>query len=74
MSKEKETLKIIPKIYRKNFENLSMFFWVEGQKNILPGISTAQSIQKYLTFVSMDLDLETALTIYQRMKKEFLNG
>lgn len=74
MSKGKEGLKVIPKIYRKNYENLGLFFWVEAQKNILPNITTAQSIQKYLTFVDEDLDIESALTTYQRLKKEYLNG
>lgn len=73
MSKRKEETKTIPRIYQKNFENLGLFFWVEAQKNILPNITIVQSIQKYLNFVNMDLDIETATTIYARLKKEFLN-
>jgi hypothetical protein len=73
MPKQKAILELIPRIYRKNFENLSIFFWVEAQKNILPNISVSQSIQKYITFTKMDLDIETAITIYQRLKKEYLN-
>ncbi len=74
MPKDKEILKLIPTIYRKNFENLGIFFWVEAQKNIIPGITNEQSIQKFLKFAQIDLDIETALTIYQRLKKEYLNG
>lgn len=74
MSKQKELSKPIQKIYLKNFETISMYFWVEGQRNILPGISIEKSIEKYLKFVSLDLDIETALTTYHRIKKEFLNG
>jgi hypothetical protein len=74
MPKDKEILKLIPTIYRKNFENLGIFFWVEAQKNIIPGITIEQSIVKFLKFADMDLDIETALTIYQRLKKEYLNG
>jgi hypothetical protein len=74
MPKDKEILKLIPTIYRKNFENLGIFFWVEAQKNIIPGITIEQSIMKFLNFAQIDLDIETALTIYQRLKKEYLNG
>jgi hypothetical protein len=74
MPKDKEILRLIPTIYRKNFENLGIFFWVEAQKNIIPGITNEQSIQKFLKFAQIDLDIETALTIYQRLKKEYLNA
>jgi hypothetical protein len=53
---------------------MGLFFWVEAQKNILPGITIEQSITKFLKFADIDLDIETALTTYQRIKKEFLNG
>lgn len=74
MPKTKEVLKLIPKIYQKSFENIALYFWVEGQKKIIPGITLEQSIQKFLTFTDMDLDMETAKTIYCRMQKEYLNG
>ena len=74
MPKNKEILKLIPTIYRKNYENMGLFFWVEAQKNIIPGITIEQSITKFLKFADIDLDIETALTTYQRIKKEFLNG
>ena len=74
MPKNKEILKLIPTIYRKNYENMGLFFWVEAQKNIIPGITIEQSIVKFLKFADMDLDIETALTTYQRIKKEYLNG
>jgi hypothetical protein len=53
---------------------MGLFFWVEAQKNIIPGITIEQSIVKFLKFADMDLDIETALTTYQRIKKEYLNG
>lgn len=74
MPKQKETLRLIPKIYLKNFENLGIFFWVEAQKNLIPGITIEQSIQKFIKFADIDIDIETALTIYGRLKKEYLNG
>jgi len=74
MSKGKEATKLIPKLYRKNFENLGLFFWVEAQKNLLPGITINQSIEKFCKFADVEIDIETARTIYERCKKEYLNG
>lgn len=74
MPKGKEITQLIPKIYQKNYENLGLFFWVEAQKNLLPGITIEQSIIKYLKFIDLDWDTESAHTTYERMKKEFLNG
>lgn len=74
MPKGKPELKLIPKIYQKNYENLGLFFWVEAQKNLLPGITIEQSIQKYCKFVDCEFDIENAMTTYNRLKKEFLHG
>lgn len=65
---------LIPEIYKKNYETISMFFWVEAQKNILPTITTKQSIEKYFKFVGQDIDIEVAHTTYCRLKKEFLKN
>lgn len=74
MPKQKQQLKLIPKIYQKNFENLGLFFWIEAQKNIIPGITVEQSIIKYCKFVDCEFDTETAMTTYNRLKKEFLTN
>jgi hypothetical protein len=74
MPRIKKELKVIPKIYQKNFESIGLFFWIEGQKNILPMVTTQQSIEKYFKFVDMEWDIEVAMSTYQQMKKEYLNG
>ena len=73
MPKEKESLSLIPNLYRKKYEDLGLFFWVEAQKDILPNITTIQSIKKYIKFVGIELDEQVAVTTYNRIKKEFLH-
>lgn len=63
---------LIPEIYKKNFETISLFFWIEGQRKILPTITTKEAIEKYFNYIETDWDIETALVTYNRMKKEFL--
>jgi hypothetical protein len=65
---------LIPEIYQKNFETIGMFFWVEGQKHIVPTITIKEAIEKYLRFIDMELDIECAITTYGRIKKEFLKN
>lgn len=65
---------IIPEIYKKNFETIGMFFWVEGQKRLLPTLTTKEAIEKYFDYICIDWDIETALTTYNRLKKEYLKN
>ncbi len=73
MPKEKEILKVIPAIYKKNAEDIALFFWVQAQQNILPTITVEKAIIKYFNFIGTDWDMECAQTTYMRLKKEFLN-
>jgi hypothetical protein len=70
----KRTSGLIPEIYRKNFETIGMFFWVEGQKHIVPTITTKEAIEKYFNFINIDWDMEVAVTTYLRIKKEYLKN
>lgn len=65
---------LIPEIYKKNFETISMFFWVEAQKHIVPTITVTEAIEKYFHYIGSDWDSETARRTYERMKKEFLKN
>lgn len=53
---------------------MGMFFWVEAQKSIVPTIRVKDSIEKYFNHIGIDWDIETALTTYNRMKKEYLKN
>lgn len=70
----KQTNELIPKIYKKTFETIGLFFWVEAQKKILPTITVRESIEKYLHYCGYECDFEVARTTYERMKKEYLNN
>lgn len=75
MPKEKEITKIIPNIYKRKYEDLGMFFFVEGQKSIVPTIKITQAIRKYFEFIGEqeNEDIECAMVTFSRMRAEFID-
>lgn len=73
MPKEKSLIKSIPKIYKRNFESLGLFFWVEAQKQIVPTVTIAQAIHSYYTMLNEEYDCEIAQVNFSRMRAEFIN-
>lgn len=73
MPKEKESIKCIAKIYKRNYENLGMFFWVEAQKQLVPTITIAQAIKSYYSFIRECYDLQVAVVIYSNIKAELID-
>jgi len=72
MPKSKGCTKLIPRIYKKNAENLMLFTWVNCAKMIVPTITTEQAIWKFFKFIDVDdWDIETARTEYNSMLKEY---
>lgn len=71
MPKEKETTRLIAKIYKKNFENTALFVWVNAQKQIVPTVTLEQAIWSYFKYFDIDWDIESAMVTYVRMQKEF---
>jgi hypothetical protein len=70
--REKETNKLIPKIYRWNVENLGLFFYIKGQMRILPTMTLDNAIQNYLKFIDSDeWNVESARATYGKLQKEF---
>jgi hypothetical protein len=74
MPKQKPCMGLIPNIYRKSYEDIGMFFWVEAQRNMLPTMTIVECIEKYFKFVGLEWDIECALSTYTRLKKEFLKN
>jgi hypothetical protein len=73
MPKRKNCLKLIPKIYQQNAENIMLFAWVNAQKKIVPAITVEQAIWSYFKFVEIDdWDMDCAITTYHNMQKVFL--
>jgi hypothetical protein len=71
MGTEKEYIKIIPRIYRASFEDILLFGWVEGQKNILPADPVEKIIYKFFRRFGEDGNIESHITTYDRMKQKY---
>jgi hypothetical protein len=74
MPKEKSLTKVIPNIYKRNAENIGLFFFVKAQKQIIPTVTLDQAIMNFFRFAEISLDewdLESARTTYNRMQKDF---
>jgi hypothetical protein len=74
MPREKEFIKLVPKIYRRNAEDLGLFFWIRAQKDIVPTITIEQAILSYFRELGVsvdDWDMITARQTYTRMQHEF---
>jgi hypothetical protein len=72
MPKEKEYEKLIPKIYRRKYEDIALLFFVDGQRSIMPAISVEKALYNFFKYISEeDYNIESALTTYQRLKKEY---
>ena len=74
MPKEKLFMGCIPKIYKKNFENQGLFFWINAQKQIVPTITLEQAIWNYFRFTEIeDWNMESARTTYERLQKDYFD-
>jgi hypothetical protein len=71
MPKEKDCTKLIPKIYKRNAENLGLFFFVNAQKQIIPTITLEQAIWNYFRFSDIEWDMESARATFTRLQREF---
>jgi hypothetical protein len=72
MPKTSTSKKLIPKFYRRNFEDISMFFFVIGQKSIMPAISNEKAMYNYYRFIGEDqFNIESSISTYTRLQKEY---
>jgi hypothetical protein len=72
MPKTSTSRKLIPKFYRRNFEDISMFFFVIGQKSIMPAISNEKAMYNYYRFIGEDqFNIESSISTYTRLQKEY---
>lgn len=71
MPRKKEYISVIEKFYRNSFEDTGMFFWVEGQRRLVPAVTIEESIFLYFKYLCIeDFNIESAISTYSRMKKE----
>lgn len=74
MPGEKDIEKTIPKLYRRKFEDLSMLFYVEGQRDIIPAITIEKAVINFFRKIDCDdYNLESAMTTYMNLKKEYFD-
>jgi hypothetical protein len=72
MPKQKECTKLVPRIYKKNAENLMLFSWVNAQRQIVPTITVEQAIWGYFKYAEIDdWDMECARATYCQIQKDF---
>lgn len=76
MPSETEFTKLIPKIYRYNYEKLALFFFIRGQLQILPTMHLKQCIDNFRRFSGIDeseWDENCMRTIYGNIQREFID-
>ena len=74
MPKDKELTRLIPRIYKWNYENLALFIWVKAQMSLIRTITLDQAIQGYMKFTGItfeDWDLDSMKSTYTRLQNEF---
>lgn len=75
MPKEKETTKCLPNIYKKNYENIMLFSWVNAQRQLVPTVTIEQAIWAYFNFTGIDdWDIESAKITFSRLQKEYFES
>jgi hypothetical protein len=72
MPKIKTSEKIIPKIYRRKYEDIAMYFFVEGQRQIVPAVTIEQALYNFFRFAQdEDFNIESAIVTFQRLRGEY---
>ena len=72
MPKEKPCKGKIAAIYKRNYEDIGMFYFVEAQRLLLPSLTIEKAIDNFYRFIGeKDFNHDSAMTTYSRMKKEF---
>jgi len=71
---EKEFTKVIPRIYKRKYEDVGMFFWIEGQLRVVPTCTIEQALCSYFCFIGVDdYNLESAVVTFSRMRSEYID-
>ena len=76
MPKPSEIEKQIPKLYRQNAINLSLFAYVRGVRAALHTVTVPQAILMFMDDYGIEpdeLNTKSCLTTYNRMQKDLLN-
>ena len=75
MPKVRESQRLIPKLHRRNYEDISMYFFIIGQRSIMPAISVEKAMYNYFKYVGEnEFNIESSMMTYFRMQKEYNEG
>ena len=73
---EKKVVTLLPKFYRWNTYNTSMFFSIRTQVMFFPTMTIDQAITNYYKLTGIDedeWDRESIIATYTRLQSEFIN-
>ena len=71
---EKELVKLIPKIYRHQAEEVGLFYFVKAQLQLFPNLSVEQSVRNFLKLNNIspdEWDTDSAKVTYYRLQNAF---
>ena len=72
MPKEKELLQGIPRIYKRRYEDIAMFWYVRAQRSILPALSVEKCIENFYKEIGiLNFNCESVRVTYQQMQNEY---
>jgi hypothetical protein len=67
----------IKQLYRSTLEDIAMYFYVEGQRDIVPSVPVLQAIKNFAKkceILDDDFDVNQANVIYYRLKKRYFDA
>lgn len=68
----KQSDKLIPKIYRRNYDDIGLYFFVMGQRSIMPAVSIEKAVINYFRFIKEeDYNIESSMSTFVRLQNEF---
>lgn len=72
MPKEKIFINLIARIYKRNYEDIGMFFFVEAQRMIVPAVTIEQAVDNYFRYLGVrDFNHDSAVATYSKLKREY---
>ncbi len=75
MSDSPKAIKPIPKLYKRTAIHLLMFGYIQGCTDLINTVSIEVALEKFRRRYDLseeDLPTDSALTAYQRIKKDYL--
>ncbi len=72
MPKGKPFISTIARIYRRNYEDIGMFFFIEGQRMVVPAVTIEQAVDNYFRYMGIkNFNHDSAVATYSKLKREF---